>query len=363
MNFSAKIINWYNKNKRELPWRITSDPYKIWLSEIILQQTRVEQGTKYYLKFIEYFPDIFSLSSANEQYILKMWQGLGYYSRARNLHKTAKIIVNDFNGKFPETRSEIIKLPGIGDYTAAAILSICFNKPYAVIDGNVIRVLSRIYGIKDHIDTTRGKKLIKTKADSLIFHRDPGTYNQAVMEFGALFCKPQKPDCKNCIFSNNCVAFQSAQVEQLPIKKQKTSSHKRYFHYIIFTKQGNDWGQILINKREENDIWKNLYDFPLIEKNRKLSVQEIKDLGYCGINLKKSRIKTLGNEYKHILSHQIIFANFFLVSFEPGYFEKAIKLLNNNNIKLITITNIKHYPIPRLVDRFLENEGYYKKEK
>ena len=202
MKFSTKIINWYKKNKRDLPWRKTTDPYKIWLSEIILQQTRIDQGLRYYLKFCDNFPDINSLAGADEERVLKLWQGLGYYSRARNMHKTARIIVDKYHGQFPDNYSDIISLKGIGDYTAAAITSFAYNLEYPVVDGNVMRLLSRIYGIKKAINSKAGKKEIYFLARDLIDQDQPGEFNQAMMEFGALQCKPHNPDCKVCIFNN-----------------------------------------------------------------------------------------------------------------------------------------------------------------
>jgi A/G-specific adenine glycosylase len=324
-----------------------------------MQQTRIDQGTDYYLKFLEHFPDVNSLASENEEFILKLWQGLGYYTRARNLHNTAAIIVNEYQGQFPEEYEKLIQLPGIGDYTAAAILSIAFKKVYPVVDGNVIRVLSRIFGITEPVDSAKGKKEIYEHAGRLIHRKDPGTYNQAIMEFGALYCIPRNPDCKSCVFSGICFAYKNAQVNNLPLKKPKKPAKNRYFNYIIFENRGNDLPEIVIKKREGNDIWQNLFEFPLIETNKLLTIAEIKETGYLGINLKKSEIKILGNDHKHILSHQVIHARFFLVSLNSAEDRYLISVLKDQRLKLISTGNIKQYPVSQLVEKFLEGWGFY----
>lgn len=234
MDFSTQIIEWYRTNKRDLPWRKTKNPYQIWLSEIILQQTRVEQGLSYYLKFIEKYPSIKDLANAPQDEVLKLWQGLGYYSRARNLHYTSKVITDKYKGEFPATYKEILDLKGIGEYTAAAISSFSFNLPYPVIDGNVYRVLSRVFDIDTPIDSTLGKKEFKELAYELINKNNPSEYNQAIMEFGALYCKPQSPDCENCIFTSTCLAFKTKKINELPVKSKKLKQKNRYFNYLVF---------------------------------------------------------------------------------------------------------------------------------
>lgn len=344
MEFTKAIIHWYKKNKRELPWRNIRNPYFIWLSEIILQQTRVEQGIAYYLNFTREFPDIKKLASASEEKIMKLWQGLGYYSRARNLHATAKQIVKEHNGKFPSTYTEIIKLKGVGPYTAAAIASIAFNKPHAVVDGNVFRVLARVFGIKTPIDSTQGKKEFYELANELIDKEQPALFNQAIMEFGATYCKPRNPDCENCIFSGICVARNKKIVDRLPIKTKFTKVRNRYFNYIIMRHKNT----IVIKKRTGKDIWKNLYDFPLIETNKELRDTEVVKTAEWKALMDKNNytVLSVSKTYKHVLSHQIIFARFWEV--------QTKKSLKNFRGHLIVAKQHFHkYPIPRLIDIYL----------
>lgn len=350
MKFSDKIIKWYLANKRNLPWRVTKNPYKIWLSEIILQQTRIDQGTSYYLKFVEKYPNINSLATANEQEVLKLWQGLGYYSRARNLLKTANIIVNDYSSIFPSNYKEIISLPGIGEYTAAAISSISFNEAHAVIDGNVIRVLSRVFGIQNPAAL---KKDIKEKANKLIDKSDPGNYNQAVMEFGALYCKPQNPDCFNCIFQKDCFAFKNQMVDKLPLKNNPVKQKKRYFHYLVLKIAKENEFYTLLNRRSGNDIWRNMYDFPMIEKDKKIATSkmklELKNEFYPGVDFNL----TSTEEFKHILTHQLIFARFYVLKINDK--TKADRLIENLQDKFtkIPIDSFHDYPVPRLIEKVI----------
>ena len=350
MKFSDKIIKWYKANKRNLPWRVTKNPYKIWLSEIILQQTRIDQGTSYYLKFVSTYPDVFTLASADEKEVLKLWQGLGYYSRARNMHKAASIIVNKYDGNFPTHYKDIISLPGVGEYTAAAISSIVFNEAYAVIDGNVIRVLFRIFGIQSP-DTY--KKDIKKIASSLIDYHDPGTYNQAVMEFGALFCKLQNPECSNCIFQDDCFAFKNQMVHMLPLKSNPVKQKKRYFHYLVLKINKDNIIYTLLNRRSEDDIWKNMYDFPMIEKDKKTAkavmVNELKREFFPDVNLNPIVTK----EFKHILTHQLIYARFYVLNeFDFSETEYLIKKLQQKYL-LIPAESFNEYPVPRLIEKVI----------
>jgi A/G-specific adenine glycosylase len=354
MNFASKITNWYENNKRTLPWRENTDPYFVWLSEIILQQTRVDQGLSYFIRFSTTFPDIKSLASADEETVLKLWQGLGYYSRARNLHRTAIIIAEQFDGRFPSDYQEVIKLPGIGEYTAAAVLSIAFNQAYPVIDGNVIRVISRIFGIEGPLDRGKGLTVLKEKAHTLLDHEDPGTYNQAVMEFGALHCTPVKPACSECIFAEHCFAYKHNRVDRIPAKKKPVIRRIRYFYYFLPVLKGNVFTKIMINKRGDDDIWKNLYDFPLIESKTKLSLRKIKQRKWCGINLINIPVKFMGTEYKHILSHQVIQARFIRLELGNSDWEKLLKSVPNEATVFVEIGELKKYPIPRLIDKFLE---------
>lgn len=354
MKFSTKITRWYQNNKRDLPWRKTTDPYKIWLSEIILQQTRIDQGTSYYHKFTENFPSVEVLARASEDQVLKLWQGLGYYTRARNLHKTAKIIVNKYDGVFPKTYMEIISLPGIGEYTASAIVSIAYGQKYPVVDGNVYRFLSRFLGIETPIDSQKGKKEFNKIACELLSNANPGEYNQGVMEFGALFCKPANPDCSSCIFRKDCVAFRTGQVNFFPIKKTRPPQRIRYFYYFIFHFRGNDFSKILINKRGDNDIWAGLYDFPLIESNKPLSIHEIQKAGYGGHSLINCNIKLMGNQYKHILSHQVILASFIRIVIQNKKFADLQKNIQNEKLIPIDTRDLIHCPVPRLIEKFLK---------
>ena len=267
MGFSNKLIAWYKQNKRDLPWRKTTDPYQIWLSEIILQQTRVDQGLNYYHKFIKKYPNIHSLAQASEKDVLNLWQGLGYYSRARNLHFTAKYISNELNGQFPSKHKEILKLKGVGEYTAAAISSFSYKEVYPVIDGNVYRVLSRIFGVENPIDSTEGKKVFKKLAAELINTKNPDTYNQAIMEFGALQCTPKKPKCEDCPFLLECFAYKNELIAELPKKENKIKQRNRYFNYLVII---ND-DAFYLNERKEKDIWQGLFDFPVFETSEPLN--------------------------------------------------------------------------------------------
>ena len=273
MNFNQTLTHWYSDNKRSLPWRKTKDPYFIWLSEIILQQTRVDQGLPYYESFVASFPTVFELANATEEHVLKLWQGLGYYSRARNLHFTAKHIVSEFNGEFPNTYDELIKLKGVGDYTASAIASICFNEPTAVVDGNVYRVLARYFGIDTPINSTKGIKEFKALAQNLLPKQLVGDYNQAIMEFGARQCKPANPNCDVCPLNNSCLSLAKGRVDKLPVKLKKTKITKKYFNFLVFV--SNDEKTIL-EQRTKNGIWKNLYQFPLIETTKSISINTLK---------------------------------------------------------------------------------------
>jgi len=343
---SNTLIKWYKQNKRELPWREISDPYKIWISEIILQQTRVNQGFNYYIKFIERFPTVKRLADANEDEVLKYWQGLGYYTRARNLHKAAKQIVSNFNGVFPTQHADILKLAGIGDYTAAAICSFAYNQPYAVVDGNVYRVLSRLFGIDTAIDSSSGKKEFALLAQDLLSLSEPGLHNQAIMDFGAMQCTPASPDCEKCDLQSICQAFEKDKIAQLPVKYQKTKVKNRYFNYLYITFRDGTF----LQKRTSKDIWQNLYEFPLIETDRLLSPEELienekfKSL-FDGVN--KVEILKTSNPMKHVLSHRVIFAQF--ISIQISSISEPLKRLNN-----IPTTKLDDFATSRLMELFLE---------
>ncbi len=346
--FSAKLQKWFILNKRNLPWRGTNDPYKIWLSEIILQQTRVDQGIAYYLKFIRNYPTIADLANADEEEILKDWQGLGYYSRARNLHFTAKTIQNELNGIFPNSFEKIKKLKGIGDYTAAAISSFAFDESKAVVDGNVYRLLARLIGSEIPIDTTEGKKFFQALADQLIDNNNPGPHNQAIMEFGALHCTPKNQKCETCVFNDTCIAQKLGTQDLLPIKKNKIKQRKRYFNYFILENEA----YILIHKRATKGIWQNLYDFPMIEMKSKTSTDLIIDQKEFTDIIKDCKFKLVFSsaERKHILSHQIIMATFHHIQISERH------SFHNASLKWIKKSSFNKYPIPKLIENYLKEE-------
>ena len=352
-HFGRILIKWYGKNKRDLPWRSTRDPYKIWLSEVILQQTRVEQGLGFYIKFVERFPTVEKLAAAESDKIYKMWQGLGYYNRADNMMKAAKTIVADFEGRFPGNYNDLKKLKGIGSYTAAAIASIAFDKSKPVVDGNVFRVLSRLFGISTPINTAAGKKEFEVIASELMSDHDPGTFNQSLMEFGALFCKPKNPDCENCIFNTDCIAWQKKEVINYPVKNPKRDIKKRFFYYLLVELGTTDESVFLMKKRDKNDIWKKLYDFPLIEFTNKTEPHTALSKLAENIKLKSSeyRIKDISDNYQHQLTHQqinAVFIRIFVNKFENIEAENSLLLVNNNDIN--------NYPVSRLIERYLQDQ-------
>jgi A/G-specific adenine glycosylase len=342
--FADKIKAWYQQNKRELPWRTTKDPYKIWLSEVILKQTRVEQGTKYYLAFIDAFPTVKDLAKAKEDKVLKLWQGLGYYSRARNLHTSAKYIVNTLHGKFPEKYDDLIQLKGVGIYTASAIASFAYNEAKAVVDGNVYRVLSRVFGIETPIDSHNGQKIFQRLANELLNKKNAAIHNQAIMEFGSQFCTANKPNCQQCIFSNKCLAFSQNTVNELPRKEKKIKVSKRHFTYLIMLDKKD---KILLNKRLGKDIWKGLYDFPLIEKEKELSEATLfKSIEFKSQTNNKAAVLYISKMYKHVLSHQIIYAKFIVLKLNQSHKKETITA----NTKTLT-----KFAYPRLIDIFLKD--------
>lgn len=344
--FDEIIEHWFCENGRSLPWRETKDPYRIWISEIILQQTRVNQGYQYYLRFIERFPDVKTLASGSEEEVLHCWQGLGYYSRARNLHQAARDIVEMTGGDFPDSYEKVRALRGVGDYTAAAICSFAYDMPWAVVDGNVYRVLARVFGISTPIDSTKGRKEFVALANELLDVHRPALYNQAIMDFGALVCTPQSPRCGNCPLSGMCVAFETGDVNKLPVKQHKTKQVVRYFNYIYVRANGHTF----LNKRRGNDVWRNLYELPLIETDRELSAEEV----YAHPTLREwigeglSPVFTqLLRGVKHVLSHQIIYANFYLM-------ELPASVRSMPGFLLVPHERIQDYPVSRLVASFFE---------
>lgn len=336
LKFTLQITNWYRQNCRDLPWRHTKDPYLIWLSEIILQQTRVDQGLPYYIKFSANFPTVEHLANANEEEVLLLWQGLGYYSRARNMLKTAQTIVDNYSSKFPNTYKDLLKLKGIGPYTAAAIASFAFDEVTPVVDGNVYRVLSRYYGIDAAIDSKEGKNQINELAKLSIDTKNPAIYNQAIMEFGAIQCSPKKPNCSSCPVNDTCLSFYQNKVHERPLKLKKTKVIERCFHFLIQIQKK----QILIEKRTKNDIWKGLYQFPLLELDTTVLTDEI---------IVEYNIKNSSQIYKHKLTHQTIYAIFH---------ECSSSKKKSTNQHQVDLNNIENYAFPRLIQRYLENSDY-----
>jgi len=334
-------IKWYQQNKRDLPWRNTQNPYFIWLSEIILQQTRVDQGLPYFNKFTSHYPTIFDLAKADEQAILKDWQGLGYYSRARNLHAAAKFIVNELNGQFPKTYHELLQLKGVGEYTAAAISSFAYDLPHAVLDGNVFRVLSRLFDIETPINTPKAKKEFSALANELLPKQHAAIFNQAIMEFGALQCVPANPTCSSCVLVSKCLAYSNKTVASRPQKDKKTKITNRYFNYLVF----QDNNHYVLQKRVGNDIWKNMYEFPKIVSNDFENNHEI-ELQVKNLNLEIKQVISLK---KHILSHQHIYAKFYIITQIPEQLPEIF-----GTLLTIPKSELDHYPIPKLIDTFLE---------
>lgn len=336
MSLENQLLKWYLINKRDLPWRKNKDPYSVWISEIILQQTRVSQGTQYYNNFMKRFPNIEELSISKESEVLKVWQGLGYYNRAINLHETSKEIFNNLKGIFPSRYEDLIKLKGIGDYTASAISSICFDEYNPVVDGNVLRFLSRYYGIKDPIDSKKTQNNVKEIGKKLIDKTDsPGDFNQAMMEFGALICTPF-PDCNSCALSSKCVAFKKNEVEKLPVKLKKKKIKERFLNYIVLIDKKNN---TIVEKRVEKDIWFRLNQFPLIETNFKVDdIMRISSFKKF-INSQKTSIKIENysrHNVKHVLSHQILH-----ITFHKFKIEKEISL----GVNLFQLSNY-NFPVP-----------------
>lgn len=346
MKFSKILIHWYSINKRNLPWRQTRDPYCIWLSEIILQQTQVKQGLPYYNAFLSEFPSVFYLAEAEEARVLKLWQGLGYYSRARNLHATAKYIVDELKGEFPNAYKDLLKLKGVGDYTASAISSICFNEVAAVVDGNVYRALSRYFGIDTPINSSKGAKEFKFLAQELIDKKQPAEFNQAIMEFGARQCKPKNPDCTSCPFQNSCVALQKNAITELPVKIKSAKAKKKHFNFLVFISED---GKTIIEKREGKGIWQNLYQFPLIETKEEANFEMVLELTKTHELLKDVSFELIPYNKDviiHKLSHQHLYTKFWIVKTKLGFKEGVL------------IGDIENYAVPILIGNFIENFNF-----
>ncbi len=344
MDFARLITRWYKENKRDLPWRNSKDAYFIWLSEIILQQTRVAQGTPYYLAFTENFPTVFDLANASEQEILKLWQGLGYYSRARNLHQTAQFLTSHFNGEFPNNYDELLKLKGVGEYTAAAIASFCFDEAVPVVDGNVFRVLARVFNIQTDIQSAGAKKEFKALAQELMPKKESALFNQAIMEFGALQCVPKSPNCTVCPLNQGCLAFRDKLVDSLPVKQKKLKIKQRFFNYIVFVDES---GHSIIQKRHAKGIWHNLYEFPLIETSNSLTFDDFENhiINQEFVDNQIESIEEINPVSQvHKLTHQHLYIKFWRIAVTGT-------LLNG-----IDYDTLRTYPFPIVLYNFIENE-------
>ncbi len=353
MSFSDQLLKWYKQHARSLPWRNTKDPYAIWISEVILQQTRINQGISYYYRFLDAFPDVQSLAEAGEAEVLRCWQGLGYYSRARNLHAAAKQVVKEHGGVLPRTSAELMRLKGIGPYTAAAIASIAFNETVPAIDGNVMRVLARYFAIEEVIETSKGKKVFYETAKQLIPTCCAGDFNQAMMDFGSLVCKPVSPDCNECMFNGHCLAYLTNSIDQLPRKRKKKLPIQRFFHYFVI-QNGTDGTRepcVYVKQRHESGIWQNMYEFPMLEAERELSAAEILSHHNFGSILPGIFLRDMAAhpiKIKHQLSHQTIFASFYSTRIDSRMVSELDSLYQCK-----TLSEFESLAKPRLIDRFL----------
>lgn len=345
--FQQRLLNWYDRNKREMPWRDSEDPYKIWLSEIMLQQTRVDQATPYYDRFITHFPTVYDLAEADQQEVLKVWEGLGYYSRARNLHSAAKLVVDEFDGKVPDNWKEINQLKGVGPYTASAVLSIAFNKKYAVVDGNVIRVLSRFYGIEDDVRSTKTKNAIQDYADELISNERPGDFNQALMEFGATVCKPANPDCEACVLQDGCMASKTLKTDVIPYKSsRKKPPHHQIGVGIIL----NEDDEVLIALRPENAMLGGLWEFPggkqkPDEEIEETVLRELHEELDVDVSITKPFMKL-----DHTYSHFKITIHAYLCRLENG----IPKPKDSQEVRWVSIDELEDFPFPKANRRLTE---------
>jgi len=343
--FSEILLDWdRHDNFRTMPWKCEKDPYKIWLSEVILQQTRVEQGLSYYLHFVDQFPDVHHLAKAEETLIFKMWEGLGYYSRCRNLIHTARYVSENLNGQFPQNYEGLIQLKGIGPYTASAIASFAFGELRAVVDGNVIRVLSRIFGLEIPWDTPEGKKKFEDLAQQLIDPTEPGRYNQAIMDFGATICKPRNPDCVTCPFNQKCQAHLHEKVDLLPVKSKRIKVRERWFNYFICHYNNG----IYISQRDQKDIWQGLHEFVCIETDQLFTPQKM--LGSKQLKMMLTmpyKVVHKSEVFTQKLTHQTIHARFFELSLEQPY--------QNERFQWIGLKNLRQHAFPRLINSYLEH--------
>lgn len=347
--FTNHLMEWFAQNDRPLPWKGEKNPYYVWLSEIILQQTRVEQGLPYFERFRAKYPKVEDLANAPEDEVMKLWEGLGYYSRARNLHFSAKLIANELAGVFPTTYDEILKLKGVGTYTAAAIASFAYDLPHAVVDGNVYRVLSRFFGIATAIDSTAGKKEFAALAQQLIDKKCPADYNQAIMDFGATHCLPANPKCKVCPMKTKCFAYQNKKIGELPFKEKKIKKRDRYFNYFIFKQ--NDF--VHIQKRTRKDIWQNLYEFPLLETTKIIEESDLlkMDTWQTWTGIADVKTTKISKPYKQLLTHQKIIAQFWEVEVVGEL------LLTDEAVSLVKLGNLSKFAFPKVIDTYLKDKN------
>jgi A/G-specific adenine glycosylase len=349
MDFTENLLAWFKENYRDLPWKNTTDPYKIWLSEIILQQTRVAQGYTYYLRFVEKYPTVDKLAAAPLDEVLKLWQGLGYYSRARNLHHTAQTVMQRYGGRFPASHGALRELKGIGDYTAAAIASFAFGEPVPALDGNGYRIFARVFGIDAPIDSNAGKKALREAAQALIPPQCPADFNQALMDFGSMVCVPKNPNCTGCPLHEGCYAYAHKKVKLLPVKVRKADVRIRYFHYLIIRNRN----KIYLHQRTDSDIWKGLYEFPLIETDTAIPPENITAQPAWQTLFSETPVQIIRHSplVKHQLTHQTLWTRFYLIQLHeiPQYFK--------NQYFAVPLKDFDQYGIPRLIDAFLEKNG------
>ncbi|TVR37297.1 MAG: A/G-specific adenine glycosylase [Cryomorphaceae bacterium] len=350
MNITPALNDWYSKNKRQLPWRNSPTPYNIWLSEMIMQQTRIAQGLPYYLRFKKAFPSIKDLAEADERDVMQLWQGLGYYRRARNLHHAAKHVVHELGGCFPGSYKELLQLKGVGPYSAAAIASICYHEPVPVVDGNVFRFLSRLFGIDTPVDTSFGKKTFYEQAAAILDHQNPGDFNQAMMEFGALVCTPAQPECAECPFGEVCVAYRTGTIEQFPAKRKRTKATPLYLNSLVVqTSRG-----LMLQQRPETGIWAGLYGFPTLETSTPPDHNALSD--FCGqFGLPEPNKEKRIGPIPHQLTHRSIQAHFWVFNEPPIHEKEFIWVLNRKEIS--------NFGLPRLFERFVDKYIFSTREK
>ncbi|GAB3015034.1 A/G-specific adenine glycosylase [Niabella terrae] len=349
-NFSEILLKWNKiQNNRKMPWKGERDPYRIWISEIILQQTRVEQGLAYYQRFIADFPDVHRLAAAPEAAVFKRWEGLGYYSRCRNLMATARLIVDAFQGRFPDSYEGLLQLKGVGPYTAAAIASFAYNLPHAVVDGNVLRVLARVFGIEKPIDSTAGRKYFERQAAALLDRRHPGHYNQAIMDFGATVCKPAAPSCEQCVYQASCIAYQHNRITQLPVKEKKLKQRQRFFYFFVLRRGG----KLALRQRTAADIWQQLYEFPVLELplagQEEQAVLQAGQLGWIS-GQRQARVVTGPLQQK--LTHQTITAVFIEAPAKRGRVPASLE-----TCAWVDPAELTAFAFPKIIHRYLENAG------